>query len=350
MSTNLYSVTPGQAATAQDLNQLVAALSGANDIALLACFQPLAAPGAPTATVLSQSGNLSGAYQYAVTFLTGWETATKKPLYSGNQTAQGTPSNIVNPSGNPVQLANIPVGPTGVIARNLWRTKAGGSVFYFLATIADNVTTSWEDNVPDSQLGTQTAPTVNTTGTPVQLPVYPEVPGFVAPAGALVVAGSGNSYTLYQSTGSTWQPIGGLSSPNTWTAEQTFQGGVVIDAVNGTATAGHYGVATTVAAGNGVAVGTTSTTLATFTPPANGLYRVSIYLDVATATTVSLSVSYTDPAGSQTNTILNNTSLAVGPYAEEDVYAATTSGAITVTASAGSANAVTATVTIEGVA
>ncbi|MCL8207181.1 MAG: hypothetical protein K6V97_03785 [Actinomycetia bacterium] len=223
MPTNLYQVSPGNPASAQDLNQVLAALSGQNDIGIAACYQPLANPPALTATVSSASGPLNGAYAYVVVYRTGWLDGDQQIHYSGNQTAAGQPSNEVNPAGNAVSLTNIPLGPAGVVARDIYRTTAGGTTYYYLTTLADNVTTEYTDTTADSSLGTQTAPTVNTTGTVLQLPVFPAVPGFTAPAGVIIaVQPSGQPVTLYQSTGSGWVQIPDLATANTWQQGQTM--------------------------------------------------------------------------------------------------------------------------------
>lgn len=270
MSTNLYEVSPGNAANAQDLNQLVAALSGQNDMAVAALYQPLANPPALTATVGSGSGALNGAYSYVVAYLTGWMDGYGTIHYSGNQTAGGQPSNVVNPANQPVDLTNIPIGPAGVVARVLYRTTAGGSTYYYLATIADNVTTEYTDNTADANLGTQTAPTVNTTGTVLQLPVFPSVPGFTAPAGVIIaVQPSGDPVTLYRSTGSGWLQIPDLATANTWDAQQTVPD-LAVSGLTGATTASRY-------------VGGTSGG-----PPTTGTFAVGDFVVDATSQTLWL--------------------------------------------------------------
>jgi len=58
-------------------------------------------------------------------------------------------------------LANIPTGAANddVVARKLYRTADGGSVFYYLATISDNTTTTYSDTTTDANLGSTTHPT-----------------------------------------------------------------------------------------------------------------------------------------------------------------------------------------------
>ena len=63
-------------------------------------------------------------------------------------------------------MAAIPLGGNAVVARKLYRTASGGSVYFYHSTIADNVTTSVVDNTADAALGAG-APNENTTGDPL---------------------------------------------------------------------------------------------------------------------------------------------------------------------------------------
>ena len=106
-----------------------------------------------------------GAYQYATTFLTPGGETTPSPLASVSTT-----------SGNQqVSLGGIPLGgpatsmpgvaANSVTGRNLYRGLAGGTQLFLLTTLADNVTTSYSDTIPDSQLaGRAGPPAVNTSG------------------------------------------------------------------------------------------------------------------------------------------------------------------------------------------
>lgn len=58
----------------------------------------------------------------------------------------------------------IPTGPTGTIGRTVYATKMGGSIYYKLVEIPDNVTTAYTDDSVDADLGTEVAPTVSTAG------------------------------------------------------------------------------------------------------------------------------------------------------------------------------------------
>ena len=65
----------------------------------------------------------------------------------------GTPTSPVATTGggnNTVNLSNIPVSSApSVIAGKIYRTKAGGSTYWLLATIADNTTTTYTDTAAD---------------------------------------------------------------------------------------------------------------------------------------------------------------------------------------------------------
>ena len=165
----LYDVAGGNTAYSTDLDQLVDALTGKNDVTLTA-FVPLAVPGAPTVAVNTTAGNLTGNYQYAVAFVTGyWQgPAGTGTIHVQGNTGGGTASAIVAPSAQQVNLSAIPIGPTGVVQRVLYRTDANGTAFYYLVTLDDNTTTTYTDNTPDASLGAA-MPTTNTTGTVANL-------------------------------------------------------------------------------------------------------------------------------------------------------------------------------------
>ncbi len=116
------------------------------------------APGAITAALASPTapGNVdNGAHRYCATFVT-----------AAGETQAGTVSATVTVAdksvNGKVSLTAIPIGGALVTARKLYRTQAGGSAYLLLATIADNTTTTYTDNIADSALGAA-APSVNTT-------------------------------------------------------------------------------------------------------------------------------------------------------------------------------------------
>ncbi|HLV98763.1 MAG TPA: hypothetical protein VKT82_08825 [Ktedonobacterales bacterium] len=135
---------------------------------LLAPGSALAAPGsAPALAVGAGAGLGVGAYQYAVTFVTASGETTPGPL-AGVTTTSGNQQ--VNLTSIPLGPAPVPSPSVTVLARNLYRTNAGGSALLLLATLADNMTTSYHDSAGDGALGAA-APTVNTAG----LLVYPPI-------------------------------------------------------------------------------------------------------------------------------------------------------------------------------
>lgn len=89
------------------------------------------------------------------------------------------------PTGNivcTVPLQGIPIGGagSGVLARNLYRTVAGGMELRFLHQLADDSTATWTDTAADSTLGA-VAPTVNAA-------YFQQVPIAVPAASALVTS------------------------------------------------------------------------------------------------------------------------------------------------------------------
>jgi hypothetical protein len=118
-----------------------------------------------TASAAAGAGLGIGVYHYAVTLLSQGGESTASPLAA-----------VTTSSGNQqVNLSAIPLGPTStatpgiatnsVIGRNLYRSTVGGATLYLLATLQDNVTTSFSDTAADSALsGKPSPPTVNTSG------------------------------------------------------------------------------------------------------------------------------------------------------------------------------------------
>ena len=105
---------------------------------------------APTA-VETGTGVLTGAYKYKVSYeLDGYQ--------EGNASAA---SGAANPTGAQVQLTAIPTSPnTRATARYLYRTLAGGSIYYRLIKLSNNTATAYLDNIADGSLDqTLTAPT-----------------------------------------------------------------------------------------------------------------------------------------------------------------------------------------------
>jgi hypothetical protein len=62
----------------------------------------------------------------------------------------GPPASITFAVASVLNITNIPVGPPGTTYRNLYATEAGGTRFFLIATLADNVTTTYAYNVADA--------------------------------------------------------------------------------------------------------------------------------------------------------------------------------------------------------
>jgi len=114
----------------------------------------------------------------------------------------------VSPSGQQVNLTNIPIGPAGVVARLIGRTKAGGSTFYPLVQINDNTTTSWTDNTPDNGLGSTALTQINTTGTYLAPTTIASLTENIPAAGTVGIYND----QWYYSNGTAWVAIPSLTS------------------------------------------------------------------------------------------------------------------------------------------
>ena len=123
----------------------------------------IVAPVAAPVTVLGAAGSLVGAYQYCVTFVSA----------KGAETNASPSSTIISPSSQQIDVSNIPTGGTDVSKRKLYRSLAGGSLFYLLSTINDNTTTTYTDDTTDANLGTDLVP--NTHDTPPSDGKFPTV-------------------------------------------------------------------------------------------------------------------------------------------------------------------------------
>ena len=100
------------------------------------------APGAPTVALAGGgAGNLTnGDYRYRVTFVT-----------ADGETDGGTISDSVTvsdaTSDGKVSMSAIPLGGLRVTSRKLYRTESDGSDYKLLATLSDNTTTTYTDNI-----------------------------------------------------------------------------------------------------------------------------------------------------------------------------------------------------------
>ena len=101
--------------------------------------------GGCKAVLGAAGGNLdaSSTYYYAVTF-------------DNDAMNSGAVSNTVTTNGTNlrIELSKIPLGPIGTTNRKIYRTEGNGSALKLLATLADNTTTVYSDNVADGSLTT----------------------------------------------------------------------------------------------------------------------------------------------------------------------------------------------------
>jgi len=167
------------------------------------------------------AGNVDdGAHEYYVAFTD-----------AGGQTkvsAATTVTVVDKVTDGKVAISAIPIGPTGTLTRELFRTAAGLTGVanaQALASVADNVTTTYEDNTADAGLGaalvnTDASGLLTTTG------------GFVADAGALAV-GDGilitrnsvryaRKVTAIATTNLTWAP----ALPTAVIADEAVKGAI----------------------------------------------------------------------------------------------------------------------------
>jgi hypothetical protein len=101
------------------------------------------ADGTFTANV-GAAGNLTGVYQYLVTF---------KNSVTGHRSNANPTAQSVTLAAEKGSLVNIPVSSDAQVdTREIWRTVAGGAVFFLAGSIADNVTTSFIDDTIDLDL------------------------------------------------------------------------------------------------------------------------------------------------------------------------------------------------------
>lgn len=119
-------------------------------------------PSAITAALAATpaAGNVeAGAHRYLATFVT-----------ADGETQAGTASDAVTVAdagvNGQIELTAIPIGGNLVTSRKLYRTIAGGSTYYLLATLADNTTVIYTDNIADGSLGAE-APSTNSTLDPM---------------------------------------------------------------------------------------------------------------------------------------------------------------------------------------
>lgn len=101
----------------------------------------IAAPSNAPSVALGAAGQLTGTYQYKKT----WRS-------SEGETTVGPASSTINPSSQKVTVSRNEISPSAhIVSWRIYRTKAGGSTFFFVADVPA-ATSSYDDNIPDSLL------------------------------------------------------------------------------------------------------------------------------------------------------------------------------------------------------
>jgi hypothetical protein len=135
-----------------------------------------------------------------------------------------------------VELSKIPMGGSGVTARQLYRTAANASTLKFLATLPNNSATTYTDTASDATLGAASPPTIDTSGlTQPQGQVNAgattiPVAGTAAfsPAGGFAVVGNGEQVLRY--TGVTLTALIGIpaSGPGALTSTVPYNASITV--------------------------------------------------------------------------------------------------------------------------
>lgn len=88
------------------------------------------------------STGISGTFKYKITFV-------NRDGYESNPSAA---SDAVTVTSKNVSLTDIPTGDSTIAERKIYRTKGNGAVFYYVATLEDNTTTTYSDTTADTGL------------------------------------------------------------------------------------------------------------------------------------------------------------------------------------------------------
>jgi hypothetical protein len=103
---------------------------------------PVNPPPAPTVASATTGGLSAGAYLWAVTYVGNY-----------GETGLGGAAGFTATAGQGAALTVIPAGPAGTVSRNIYRTKAAGTIFFFVGNLGDNTSTTFTDSVADIGLG-----------------------------------------------------------------------------------------------------------------------------------------------------------------------------------------------------
>ena len=117
---------------------------------------------APIAALIAEAGNLSaGNYSYKVVLVTGDGTTAVTLASPASNVVVAIPA-----THGKVQLTDVATGTAGVVAkRRIYRTLAGGAIYYYVGYINDNTTTEFTDELADAEVDlAKTEPAANNSG------------------------------------------------------------------------------------------------------------------------------------------------------------------------------------------
>ncbi len=121
---------------------------------------PVGPSGVTARKIYRTPVNSAGPYQLVTTIADNTTTTYTDSLADGGLGAVAPSSNTATL--NQASLTGIAVGPSGVTARNIYRTPLLSSQLELVATLADNTTTVYTDSTADGSLGAN-APTNDTS-------------------------------------------------------------------------------------------------------------------------------------------------------------------------------------------
>lgn len=115
-------------------------------------FQSVSTSG----SLIEGSGSgLSGIYSYKVSFVD-----------PNGESLCGPSSGSITVSNKNIIIGGIPLGIAGTTQRKIYRTTSSGSIYKLVSTISDNTTGSYNDSLPDGNLGVIE---------PLSIPLYTQV-------------------------------------------------------------------------------------------------------------------------------------------------------------------------------
>lgn len=122
----------------------------------------LANPTTAPSGAVGAAGTLTGTFYYKVTFVD----------VSDGETKGGPASTSVVATSDQIDLTSIPLGPTGTVARRIYRAVTDSAGPYYRVTeIADNSTTTYTDNTASITANNQIPKVNNTTAYLGQAPI-----------------------------------------------------------------------------------------------------------------------------------------------------------------------------------